>query len=115
MAFWEDVLDDVDFIFDDTGIEVVYVPQNGDSKTILAFVERGGVLGDSNWRAAVEIAVETEAIVRIRQADVSEPSYKDKIIIEGETWTVVGVHGPNAGVWKLEARKDLRPTFKAQL
>ncbi len=111
MAFWEDVLDDVDFIFDDTGIEVVYVPEEGDSKTILAFVERGGVLDDSNWR----VAVETEAIVRIRQSDVSQPAYKDTLIIEGETWTVVGVHGPNAGIWKLEIRKDLRPTFKAQL
>ena len=111
MAFWEDVLDDVDFIFDDTGTEVVYEPENGDSKTILAFVERGGVLDDDNWR----VAIETEAIVRIKQADISEPSYKDKITIDGQTWTVVGVHGPNAGIWKLEVRKDLRPTFKAQL
>ncbi len=111
MAFWEDVLDDVDFIFDDTGIEVVYEPEKGGSKTILAFIERGGVLDDSNWR----VAVETEAIVRVRQTDISKPSYKDKITIDGETWTVVGVHGPNAGIWKLEVRKDLRPTFKAQL
>ena len=111
MTFWDDVHNDVDFIFEDTGVEVLYDPEVGDPKTILAFIEHGGVLDDKNWR----MAVETEAVVMIKQADVSQPAYKDKITIDGNTWTVVGVHGPNAGIWKLEIRKELRPTFKEPL
>ena len=111
MSFWDDVHDDVDFIFEDTGTEVVYTSNGGDPRTILAFVERAGVLEDKNWR----VAVETNAVVMIKEADVSQPAYKDEITIDGETWMVVGISGPNAGIWKLDVRKEIRPTFKGQL
>lgn len=42
----------------------------------------------------------------------ANPTYQDTIVLDGIEWTVARRVSRSAGVWKLELRRDLRPTFR---
>jgi hypothetical protein len=86
---------------------VTYMPEGGSPISISAILVRGDDLEDANWRAALQAS----ATLYVNASDVASPSYQDQVEVDGEAWTVARKTG-NTGIWKLEIRRDLRPTFR---
>ncbi len=91
------------------GEPVTYVPRSGDPVEATAVVSRGRDLEDIQWNAALQASAE----LMVRESDLGgDPEYQDTVIIAGETWTVAQKIERAGGMWRLEIRRDLRPTFK---
>lgn len=102
------VVDDLGSPFDDWGVEATYVPGSGSSITIQTIFSYGDDLEDAQWRAALQAS----ATALVRKNDVSEPANGDVLTVDGESWTVASRKGPTGGLWELNLRRDLRPTFR---
>ncbi len=76
---------------------------------VTAVVSRGRDLEDARWNAAVQASAE----LMVRESDLGKaPEYQDTVIIAGETWTVAQKIEKAGSMWRLEIRRDLRPTFR---
>ena len=107
MGFWDNFPGMNTALMATFGEAVTYTSKDGQAKEIRAFVAFGEDL--SSDRAMLEVAA--EALIEVLEADIPEPSYQDQVRIGEEEFTVVR-RKKSAGVWKLEIRRDLRPTFR---
>jgi len=55
---------------------------------------------------------EAGALLRIRVSDVSNPAYRDTVVIGSTTWTVMKVVSGDGYEWVLRISRDRRPTYK---
>jgi hypothetical protein len=110
MAFLDDIRNDVLAIIaatDEFARPATYRPKAGGSLGITVILERGQDLA-----APAAGKTEADGVILVNAVDVAEPRYLDEVDIEGKTWIVERIAGGDGYVWKLEARRDLRPTFK---
>lgn len=100
---------EVFFSVDEFAETVTYVPKVGDSIVIRAIFRPGKDVDDSKWQAAVQAT----GGLWIRASDVDVPQYGDTVTIGSGTWTVVNIDRvARSNIWKLDIRRDLRPTFR---
>lgn len=90
------------------GEPIVYTPAGENPVVSRGIFSRGEDLDDGDYQAALQAS----ATLRVLESDVPSPSYQDTVEVEGETWTVATKLGKSRGMWKLELRRDLRPTFR---
>lgn len=90
------------------GEPIVYILSGEAPMEIQGILIRGEDLEDANWQAAIQAS----AVLYVREADVASPGYQDTVSADGETWTVARKISKSGGMWKLEVRRDLRPTFR---
>jgi hypothetical protein len=78
------------------------------------YVEVGSVTG-AGFEADETITVLTKSAV-LSAVDVIEtvvvPDHLDTMTVDGQTWTVQAKAAKFGHLWKLDLRRDLRPTFK---
>jgi hypothetical protein len=106
--FEEDFTEGILGADDGLSTSIVYTPAGGTSLSILGILNRAEDLEDANWQAALQAS----ATLYVRVSDVASPSYQDTVTADGDTWTVARKVSKAGGVWKLELRRDLRPTFR---
>lgn len=87
---------------------VTYTPRGGAGVVIQAIFTRGEDLEDAKWNAALQAS----ARLFVLDTDVASPGYQDSVTIDDETWTVDQKLNHAGGMWELELRRDLRPTFR---
>lgn len=104
-TFKEQMAADLASVFyntDDFAESVVYAPAGKSPKTIKAIITYGE--GDE-YRGANSYGV--KATMTCMVSDVSQPTNKDTVSIDGVTWGVVGANKINDGLeWKIELNKD---------
>lgn len=93
---------------DGMAVTAAYTPSGGSPKSIPVIFTRSEDLDDSQWRAALQAS----GTLWVRESDVAAPSMQDSVTLEGAEWQIVRRIGKSAGTWKLEIRRDLRPTFR---
>lgn len=50
------------------------------------------------------------ATLFVKATDVAAPAYRDSVVIDGETWRVIQIHGEDEeGVWELGIEKEMKP------
>ena len=96
-------------IYSRLGKQVTYTPSGGEAASIFADVTYGANLEDPAWKP---LGTRASATLGVKKADVPDPQYKDTLLIEGVTWTVVRVLEGDGFTWKLEIERDVRSTFK---
>lgn len=106
-AIDEDLRQAVADAFEMAANPVTYTPVDGSPTEIPAIVSYGEDLDDDRFG----LAVQANATIHVLESDVPNPSYQDAVEINGDSWTVIKKLGRVAGKWKLEIRRDLRPTF----
>jgi hypothetical protein len=87
---------------------VTYTPRDGAAVEIKAVLSRGADLEDAQWNAALQAS----ARLFVLDTDVEDPGYQDTVAIDDETWTVGQKLSHAGGMWEIEIRRDLRPTFR---
>lgn len=91
------------------GEAVTYAAAGGGNPLpIPAIPDFGEDLDDAQWRAALQASAE----LLVLESDVPEPSAGDVVTIDGIAWHVVRKLSRTGGMWRLEIRRDLRPTFR---
>lgn len=50
----------------------------------------------------------SRATLEVRVSDVAAPAYRDTVVIDGNTWHVLGVMSGDGHVWTLEVLRDER-------
>lgn len=106
--FSEDFSEGIFGTEDGMAVFVSYTPIGGAASTIPAIINYGDDLEDAKWRAALQAS----ATAWVKESDVSEPSNGDTLAVDGENWTVMTRRKQMTDCWKLELRRDLRPTFR---
>lgn len=96
-------------VFSRLGKAVTYTPSGGSAASIPADVTYGKNLEDPAWKP---LGTRASAILSVKAADVPDPQYKDTVLIEGVTWTVVRALEGDGLTWKLEIERDVRAVFK---
>lgn len=86
---------------------VTYTPTGGSPVDVFGVMSRGEDLGEANWKSALQAS----AVLYVKASDIASPSYQDQVEVDGEAWTVARKTS-QAGMWKLEIRRDLRPTLR---
>ncbi len=95
-------------VFEVAGVSVVYNDGDSPPRAIPGIVSYGEDLDDDRFRTAVQASGTLEVL----ESDVSRPEYGHTVEIGGEVWSIVSRLGRTAGKWRLEIRRDLRPTFR---
>lgn len=90
------------------GIPAVYTPSGGTPRDVTVIISHG----ENPETDRIRHAGEAGATLEIQESEIPEPAYQDQVEVEGEIWTVAKRLGRTAGKWKLEIRRDLRPTFR---
>lgn len=80
-----------------------YTPSGGAPTDIIALVNIGEDLDDVRPGARQSVAT-----ISVLVSDIASPGYQDQVEADGVAWTVVRSLGKSAGMWKLEAVRDLR-------
>ncbi len=94
--------------FTQFSVNATYTPTGGDPSEILVLFFGGDELDDAQWRAALQAS----ATAWVRESDVSNPTNNDMLTVGEDVWTVTGRRKMVSGIWKIELRRDLRPTFR---
>lgn len=111
MSLRDIIEEDLGVIFDtdDFAETATYTPFGGSPKEVTVVFIPGRDIDDARWSAAVQAS----AVMWIQASDVASPAYKDTVLVGVDTWTIVNIdRGGRDKVWRLELRRDLRPTFK---
>jgi len=91
------------------GQTVAYTVHGSTPVEIRAIVSIHKDIDDARWNAAVQATAE----MWVKASDIPSPGYKDTVAIGTDVWTVVNIdRGVNSSMWKLDLRRDLRPTFR---
>jgi len=89
--------------------KLTYAPKGGAPIEIDAIFRPRKDIDDSKWQAAVQASGE----LWIKASDVPAPGFEDTVTIGPDTWTVVNIdRGAQDAIWRLDIRRDLRPTFR---
>lgn len=105
----EDDLADVIFSEDDFAETAIYTPFGGSPVSVKVLFLPEDDIDDVQWNTAVQAS----GIMYVQASDVASPAYKDTVVIGSDTWTVVNINrGVRDKMWRLDLRRDLRPTFK---
>lgn len=102
-------LQEVIFSTDDFAETVIYTPFGGSPKEVTVVFIPGRDIDDARWNAAVQAS----AVMWVQASDVASPAYKDTVTVGTDTWTIVNINRRGRDkIWRLDLRRDLRPTFK---
>jgi len=53
-----------------------------------------------------------KAILRVKQSDISEPTYRDSVVIDSKTWVVLNWKSSFGGLeWTIDLQNDERPVI----
>lgn len=95
------------YSLDELGKSIIYTPASGAPVSCTGIFSPGEDLDDAQWKAALQAS----ATLRVLKSDVPTWTQRDAVEIDSVTWEVVKALAETPGDWKLEIRRDVRPTF----
>ncbi|MFA5436123.1 MAG: hypothetical protein WC372_08815 [Candidatus Neomarinimicrobiota bacterium] len=95
------------YSLDEIGQAITYTPAGGTPISCTGIFTPGENLDDAQWKTALQAS----AILRVLKTDVPTWTQRDSVVIDTVTWEVVKAMSETPGDWKLELRRDVRPTF----
>lgn len=104
-AFKDQLAADLESVFyndDDFAEAISYTPYGGTAKNVKALVDYGE--GEQYQGSG---AYDVRAALFVRVADLAAVTNKDTVVIDGQTWGVVGAEKINDGLeWRIELNRD---------
>ena len=102
----DQIATDLESIFDtdEFAIEVAYTPVDGALLNIAVMKQNEKIISDDSGTVRT-------AELFVRETDVSEPGYRDSVVISGIQWYVFELLDKSIGLWKLLIVREIRGNF----
>lgn len=106
MSFRDSILADLDTVFfnsEEFADGATYTPVGGgDGVAVTVLLEEGEQVDPD----PIPGSVQDGAVLRVRETEVTRPSYGDVFMVGPESWTVTRPLSRDMGVWRLAVRRN---------